>query len=701
MVEFGPGASPVHITTPFESRRVVLSNLPLQIDEEDVMKLFDTFGDLTSIALDVLPTSVTARAVFLECSQAVQAVNTLDGAPFRLSALAASLDLRATIESGASSLLSRKVKLSCYAPSRRAWAHYKTLAIARHESASMDGKTFDGRKIKTSVQLPSSNSRRLTSFSVEIKGLPVNVNEFHLKQFCRGASSVAIGELSYGPHLPVDKIRLLLASFGPVDSFEMLPVANNKPKITAFAQFSTSDAAAAAAKTLNGVSQDLLGYSPLWVQQVHSVKYSTGARQFLTLKNELDRLRDVHDKDCKIRYYDIGPDGQPADPVFIRIYGEEPQALGRVKMKVEGLLRGEAWVEDGKDVWDEFFDDPSGEEFLHGINVDGSFFVKSDTRLRTVYLFGDEARRDRAKELIRQRLMVRQSQRHVVSFEKSVLRVLLSGGYKTLQEEFGSAKVSLDIVSRTLTIQSEASEALRFRRAVATISSSSTPALYHEGADCPVCFCPVTDPVNLPCGHDYCRTCLQHLLRAATSGNFSQLECIAESQIEVSKKNASCGGAIPYHIIRDLLSPTEEKKLFEASFTSHIHARPNEFRYCPTPDCQVIYRPGEKGTILQCPSCLSRICAACHVEFHEGLTCEEYHENTSGGLDSFNKWRLEHNVKPCPNCRTNIEKIDGCNHMTCRCGAHICWVCMKSFSNADAAEGVYQHMTKAHGGFYS
>ena len=43
------------------------------------------------------------------------------------------------------------------------------------------------------------------------------------------------------------------------------------------------------------------------------------------------------------------------------------------------------------------------------------------------------------------------------------------------------------------------------------------------------------------------------------------------------------------------------------------------------------------------------------------------------------------NTKNCPNCRKNIEKNQGCNHMTCPknaggCGHEFCWICMDKWS---------------------
>jgi len=38
--------------------------------------------------------------------------------------------------------------------------------------------------------------------------------------------------------------------------------------------------------------------------------------------------------------------------------------------------------------------------------------------------------------------------------------------------------------------------------------------------------------------------------------------------------------------------------------------------------------------------------------------------------------------RECPNCRLKIEKIYGCDHITCTCGQHFCYRCGKGFKNA-------------------
>ncbi|KAJ3283393.1 hypothetical protein HK104_010406 [Borealophlyctis nickersoniae] len=48
----------------------------------------------------------------------------------------------------------------------------------------------------------------------------------------------------------------------------------------------------------------------------------------------------------------------------------------------------------------------------------------------------------------------------------------------------------------------------------------------------------------------------------------------------------------------------------------------------------------------------------------------------------------------CPRCKVTTEKISGCDHITCPCGAHWCWVCGKEFE----FETIYKHMYEEHSG---
>ncbi|XP_015433630.1 PREDICTED: E3 ubiquitin-protein ligase RNF14-like [Dufourea novaeangliae] len=58
---------------------------------------------------------------------------------------------------------------------------------------------------------------------------------------------------------------------------------------------------------------------------------------------------------------------------------------------------------------------------------------------------------------------------------------------------------------------------------------------------------------------------------------------------------------------------------------------------------------------------------------------------------------LKRNAKPCPNCNTMIEKMDGCNKLTCiHCKAYICWLCGVLITTRNA----YDHFSSLESGCY-
>jgi hypothetical protein len=85
----------------------------------------------------------------------------------------------------------------------------------------------------------------------------------------------------------------------------------------------------------------------------------------------------------------------------------------------------------------------------------------------------------------------------------------------------------------------------------------------------------------------------------------------------------------------------------------------------------------EKPTILpktrvksvkRCGACgISEFCSLCHDQYHGG-PCGLTGDEASEAL-------IAETSKPCPRCTRSITKIDGCNHITCKCGAHFCWLC--------------------------
>jgi len=73
-----------------------------------------------------------------------------------------------------------------------------------------------------------------------------------------------------------------------------------------------------------------------------------------------------------------------------------------------------------------------------------------------------------------------------------------------------------------------------------------------------------------------------------------------------------------------------------------------------------------ESRILVCPLCMTESCADCRDSSHPGMTCLQYSEKQFEQID----------IQVCPRCKTKVEKVEGCNHMTCLfCRYEFCWIC--------------------------
>ncbi|KAG7446590.1 uncharacterized protein BT62DRAFT_128054 [Guyanagaster necrorhizus] len=673
---FGPGANIQSITTSFESRTVVISTIPDDQTQGTLIALLEPFGRLSNIAVTKDAEAATARATFFTVAEASAAVRGLAGSGMQLK-----MDLKA-VESGAATLRSTKVKVAWFAPRRIGWAHYTRITDAKKNAERLNGSTFNGYKLEAKFQTPSIH--QTTSFSVEIKGLPMNTIDFHLREYCGNqCKSVMLKEAAYDRQSSLLDVEEQLKQFGTLDSFDVLPEDKQKSKITAFAQFINPDDAAKAVEQLQKKPQSFLNRSPMWLELIHAVKYNIPYLLFVVIKASLEEQKEDH-PNCNLKFYDRNAAGETLNIVCVRLFSSDPKSLGQLKDKIEKILDGRKLMDrDGKIMWDDFFMNEEGKQYLEEFN---DAHILCDSRKREIHVYGDAA--ESVINSLRIKCQGLKSAPNIISLDRAMLSHLIKGGLEIMQERFGRGNCFIDFAKRSLMVKKSV-DIDQVRKALATLDHRDGEKASDDA--CPVCWCEITNPITLKCGHSYCKECLQHMLLTNDSACPSP-RCVKEVDGHL------CDEYVDVGIIRKLLSPEQENRLLEVAFLAHIHVRPEEFRYCPTPDCQVVYRPANEGTVLVCPSCWGKICAFCHVQFHEGLSCKQHRENMEGGYEAFQRWKAEHGAKECPNCKAVIEKNGGCNHVTCaRCHTHICWVCMKTFRESDGSSGVYSHLRKEHG----
>lgn len=83
---------------------------------------------------------------------------------------------------------------------------------------------------------------------------------------------------------------------------------------------------------------------------------------------------------------------------------------------------------------------------------------------------------------------------------------------------------------------------------------------------------------------------------------------------------------------------------------------------------------------INCTFCQNEICFNCSKLWHDPINCEylaKWELKCTDESETLNWMQL--NTRNCPKCQVNIEKNDGCNHMTCRnksCNYEFCWLCL-------------------------
>ena len=697
-VAFGAGCEIKQVTTALESCRVLISNLSARTtgDALEDFLVRAGFGRETFRVL-ILRVSMgggtqEASIIFDDAQQAKTVVEVLDQKEYDDEILKFELAPAVTYGQMDDFTYNRSsyLEVSFDAPSMQVQAIYPTVQDAIQRAKTLNGGQCWGRTVRVTVARAPRPPETWTYIknSIIISNVAPDTPDSEIHRFANPWSMKTFGHRRFRVDMLLQRLEAHMRSVGDLKPGDFDVVKNfRKGTIFVRGRFDNWDQADKVWQSLQGTELEFLPRNHIrtFLAYPHQYSLHIPLEHYDAQKATYDRLESQHGRDrtahiVATRYWTV---------CLIQVVGVDKKAVGALKLKVEKIAQGEV-----VGVWDRFFLDWQGKAFFGRLLRQFQAYVRPDWTKQVLRVYGSETAVNHARREIQEQMKTLTALDYQMTIEKHCVGFFIHRGMKILGDMLGEDNVWLHTTSEPYFVSvrggHDAEHALR-ELVCEALKEPLRPRVGSRPKACPLCFEEPTQPFPLACQHIYCTGCLKHMLISATDGKSVPICCIGDE--------GRCKTPVPLPVIERFISPARLTQMFENSFRVYLQLHPNEFRFCPTPDCTQIYRVSkEDSAVIQCPACLIETCSHCHKSPHPGLTCEE---NTLIGSKSgqqllLERWAKGHsNVKKCPDCGVFIEKIDGCNHIHCRCGSHVCWICAEAFNN-----GIYDHLNAVHGGAY-
>ncbi|KAI5895947.1 uncharacterized protein SCHCODRAFT_02494005 [Schizophyllum commune H4-8] len=636
-----------------------------------VLRLRDTRDGILAICGTPLSARVVTRCLQRECDSGIDVRPVQDADRKRHE--------RLTVDGSS-------IEITVQLPTKILYAGYSNQSLAEQGKAYIESQILiRGHRPRAAEhhRIPAVRNKTLI-----ITGLPHNVTEDEKRTL--GAEEYMHQRPNYvsSPRKVRSQLSGYLAhNFEGFLSLELQPEPFIGGMATLFASFSSSDEATRANAVLDGSRPQATGYTQITTRLVCRLWLRISHAEYSRHKEGIDRLVSAAHQTGAVLITVVPKPRERA--VLLYMQGTRLEDIADQKQELDKIVRGDVVRSDGRALWDTFFRYPMGKAFLKDLERSyPGLVVTADACRRELRVAGPRALRHYgARDLAAKIDSLKAEQAHLIPLKAIPSKCYIDDVVLPINRAYGPGHVTLDMKGRKLLVRGD----IHVQNKVAVAASLVWRKYGQSGTSsgwntCPVCLSPPADPVTLEsqCGHIWCSECMKLYLLSSHERHAFPITCLGDG--------GSCAAPISVRDALRVLSEQELLGIVEVAFTTHIASRPREFHYCPTPDCDQVYRKGSEPKVVRCPSCLLSICRLCDSEAHGILPCR-----ATAADAQFEEWMQKNGAKRCPGCTAPIQRDQGCNHVTCtRCTTHICWVCMETFPGGD---GIYGHMRTEHGSF--
>lgn len=293
--------------------------------------------------------------------------------------------------------------------------------------------------------------------------------------------------------------------------------------------------------------------------------------------------------------------------------------------------------------------------------------------------FGSHTKFDHVEKVVASLVNEAEKETRVIDLGSEDLAWLREKGPQRAIALLGGQAACVDLLSDPKRVVIYGNES-RYQAALDVVQKKSNvlenvPALNAASTQCVMCWTEAENPFRSPCNHVYCLECFDYL---CTATDFDEPPHAITCQGDVGR----CGRIFQAAEIRANLSSSAFETMAFKSFDSYRFRHNDTIHYCPTPDCDYLYRttPSPSDPVSsaihqrRCPSCMLPTCTLCH-SLHPGITCSDYE-----AYQMLLQWKRENDLKDCRRCGATMQNPEKRAYVMCPgCEMDVCWGCLVSF----------------------